>query len=83
MTGYNKLFSLYREAVPHPLDPQVLLQCEAFSYVPLNTLIPQYKWLACNDPNSKEYRSVQQYLKTIFGTQTMIDLEALQDAGRN
>lgn len=76
MKNYNRLFTLYKQVDTHPVDLQMIMQCEAGVYVPLEIVLAQFKY-ALENKREREYKSLRQYLETIFDKQTIDDLEAM------
>lgn len=75
MRVYNRLFEVYREAVPKPVDPQIVLNCKQGIYIPLDVVVAQFKTLVKCQCVQEDYQIIRKYLVNIFGESTIKDLE--------
>ena len=77
MNSYSKLFEIYQNAEMKPVDAQLLINCTNGAYIPLEVLLGQYKTLVKSQPTSQEYKTVRNYLTSIFSEQIINDMEAV------
>lgn len=77
MKSCSRLLEMYRAAEPKQIDTQVILSCSNGTYVPLDTIVEQFKTLVKYHYGSAEYKTVRAYLVSIFSEQIINDLEAV------
>lgn len=77
MRVYSRLFEIYNEVVPKPVDPQIVLNCHQGIYIPLDVVLSQFKTLVKDQWRQEDYQIVRKYLVNIFGESTIKDLEEM------
>lgn len=69
---------IWKEAPSCEYDDQIVLGCDAGSYLPIGAVITQFKYLGMHNQQSAEYCKVRKYLVGIYGENAIRDLEAIQ-----
>lgn len=76
-TYYDNLVRIWSTVSCKTVDPGVIRGCESGSYVPLESVVAQFKYLRYNCFDSKDYQIVKRYLVKLYGKQAVKDLEAM------